>query len=70
MYEPGRRRMSPPSSGTATVLFTDLVGSTEIRVGLSLGEVTLEDGDVFGAPVVEAATRRERHSARSGKESL
>jgi class 3 adenylate cyclase/tetratricopeptide (TPR) repeat protein len=26
-----------------------------IRVGLSLGEVTLEDGDVFGTPVVEAA---------------
>src|SRR5256885_6521958 len=26
-----------------------------IRVGLSLGEVTLEDGDVFGTAVVEAA---------------
>jgi tetratricopeptide (TPR) repeat protein len=26
-----------------------------IRVGLSLGEVTFEDGDVFGTPVVEAA---------------
>jgi class 3 adenylate cyclase/DNA-binding SARP family transcriptional activator len=26
-----------------------------IRVGLSIGEVSLEDGDVFGAPVVEAA---------------
>jgi predicted ATPase len=26
-----------------------------IRVGLSVGEVTFEDGDVFGAPVVEAA---------------
>ncbi len=26
-----------------------------IRVGLSLGEVTLESGDVFGTPVVEAA---------------
>jgi class 3 adenylate cyclase len=26
-----------------------------IRVGLSIGEVTFEDGDVFGAPVVEAA---------------
>ena len=26
-----------------------------IRVGLSVGDVTFEDGDVFGAPVVEAA---------------
>ncbi|MGH9036207.1 MAG: adenylate/guanylate cyclase domain-containing protein, partial [Acidimicrobiia bacterium] len=26
-----------------------------IRVGVSLGEVTFEDGDVFGSPVVEAA---------------
>ncbi|MGH9041221.1 MAG: hypothetical protein ACRDZ3_13425 [Acidimicrobiia bacterium] len=26
-----------------------------IRVGLSLGEVTFEDGDLFGVPVVEAA---------------
>jgi hypothetical protein len=26
-----------------------------LRVGLALGEVTLEDGDVFGTPVVEAA---------------
>src|SRR5258705_12951609 len=26
-----------------------------IRVGLSVGEVTFEDGDVFGPPVVEAA---------------
>jgi hypothetical protein len=26
-----------------------------IRVGVSIGEVTFEDGDVFGAPVVEAA---------------
>jgi class 3 adenylate cyclase/DNA-binding SARP family transcriptional activator len=30
-------------------------GSLAIRVGLSLGEVTFEDDDVFGAPVVEAA---------------
>ena len=26
-----------------------------LRVGIALGEVTLEDGDVFGTPVVEAA---------------
>src|SRR6185503_13558524 len=26
-----------------------------LRVGLALGEVTVEDGDVFGTPVVEAA---------------
>ena len=25
-----------------------------IRVGLSVGDVTFDDGDVFGAPVVEA----------------
>ena len=33
----------------------DEVGLLEIRVGLALGEVTFEDGDVHGTPVVEAA---------------
>jgi class 3 adenylate cyclase len=33
-----------------------------LRVGLALGEVTLDDGDVFGTPVVEAA----RLVARAG----
>jgi tetratricopeptide (TPR) repeat protein len=36
-----------------------------IRIGLSLGEVTLEGGDVFGTPVVEAA--RLVAAARAGQ---
>jgi class 3 adenylate cyclase/tetratricopeptide (TPR) repeat protein len=30
-------------------------GRLSLRVALSLGEVTLEDGDIYGSPVVEAA---------------
>src|SRR5207253_734164 len=36
-----------------------------VRVGLALGEVAVEDGDVFGTPVVEAA--RLVASARPGQ---
>ena len=30
-------------------------GAWAMRVGVSVGDVTVEDGDVFGAPVVEAS---------------
>jgi hypothetical protein len=52
--------MSVPRSGLVAVLFTDLVGSTELMStlgdrGVAVGDATLEGGDVFGTPVVEAA---------------
>ena len=41
--------------GVATLSGIDGWPALEIRVGVSAGEVTSEDGDWFGTPVVEAA---------------
>ena len=44
----GSQQAAASQSASAPVPF-------EIRVGLAIGEVSFEDGDVFGTPVVEAA---------------
>jgi class 3 adenylate cyclase len=36
---------------TVTVVFTDLSRALDMRVGLSHGEATRQDGDYFGDPV-------------------
>ena len=39
----------------AACALTDTYGSVELRVGVAVGDVTLEDEDVFGTPVIEAS---------------
>ena len=50
---PRRRRRRPADDGAAASPAVPV--PLELRVGLALGEVAFDAGDVFGTPVVEAA---------------